>query len=111
MKISYQDVLNRFRGRGWCEWCEKWAENRDAHHAFKCTGAGGGSRIDDDCNVCGLHRECHTEIQENPIKNDKMKHRIARREGATVQEIEDWLNLVLRTPKEKPVPAKPWEQP
>lgn len=105
MIIKDESVLDEFRTRGLCERCRMPAMPLDPHHCFKTRGAG---RLDLRCNLIGICWHCHRLCHHDHKINFECQEIIAKREGTTVQAIMDYLNLVLRTPKESPQPETPW---
>lgn len=68
---------------------------------------GGGSRVDVSENLVGLCRFHHNQHHQGNISQAEMWEMAAKRLGKTVQECKDYVYLVLRTPKEKPMPLPP----
>lgn len=99
MKVIDEDELDRHRGPGRCEVCGKPVGNRDAHHV-RARGLAGGSRVDVPWNLLAACRTCHTRLHYSgkPSRAELLAI-VARREGVSVEEIEDEINLILRTPK------------
>jgi hypothetical protein len=91
-----------------CEYCHQPAKC-DPHHAVKCRGHGGGSRLDIKINLAALCRICHTMVGDGHIKKEVIVEIVARREKRTVEEITDAVNLLLRADKNaKPKEIVPW---
>lgn len=109
MIVIDDKCLSHFRSLGTCEMCGRRVYPLDPHHAFIKRGVGGGSRLDVREQIAGLCRiPCHHRAEHNTEFNRQIQERIAHREGTTVEAIFDWLWTVLRTPKEKPMPVRPW---
>jgi hypothetical protein len=108
VKVVDEDALREARNRPACESCGRRVWPLDPHHCFRTRGPGGGSRLDLPCNLIGLCRVCH-EKSDGMVFNDGLKAIIAKREGTTVDAIKDYLNLVLRTPKERQRPEPTWK--
>ena len=99
MKIIDEAVLDQFRGYGACEWCRR-ACWRDPEHTYR-RGQGSSRRLDIREVLVALCRECHTKAESGhgePSK-DQLKALVAKREGATVEEIRDYVHLLWRLPK------------
>lgn len=108
MTIVDDDVLAIFRALPACEKCGRRVWPLDAHHAFRKRGVGGGSRLDVRCQIAGLCRICHTSAESSKPVEREVQEIVAKREGTTVQAIHDYLDLLLRTPKEQPIPRPKW---
>jgi len=102
--ISDPAVLAEFRGDNFCEWCGRRRPCCPAHVFAR----GLGSRIDHRLNLAALCLECHTN-QHNGARptQDDLLNRVAWREEVSAQAIREWIWLVRRTPKEKPIPPAP----
>lgn len=103
MKIIDDAVLAEFRA-GPCERCRR-PGPCDPHHCFITRGVGGGTRLDMRQNLLSLCFQCHHYCHNVPGVNAECRRIIAKREGSTVEAIENYLWLVLRTDKNQPLPA------
>lgn len=107
MKIINDKLLDEFRGPGRCEKCLFWFPVRYPHHIY-ARGFGGGSRMDVPenlvslCSVMpgnGCHEACHARKPGFGVYDmlDLVRYRI--NDGRTVEQIEDYLDLLVRSPK------------
>ncbi len=96
--ITNEAVLDLFRTSGPCEYCGRWCERRDPHHA-RAKGLGGGSRLDLPINLISLCRKHHDEAHAGNIPRHVILALIAVRERKWPEEIEAEIHLLLRTPK------------
>ncbi len=104
MKIIDESVLDRFRGPGICEWCERKASSRDPHHVHT-KGAG---RIDHPWNLVSLCRECHNNAHLGYITRYDFLAVVSTRERETQDAIEREIFRLRRLPQPKGLkPEKP----
>lgn len=97
MRIIDEDALDECRERWRCERCGKPTPSGcEPHHIFT-RGAG---RLDIRCNLIGLCRACHPEVQEGgKAARDECLLIVARRERMSIEDIEDIVNSLRRRPK------------
>lgn len=102
MIVKNESILRLFKGPGNCQYCGRWCNRLEAHHAT-CRGIGGANRLDIIENLlavgsvwdCG----CHDRITRGDIKPATVWLRIARREGKSVEWIMERVRAILRAPK------------
>lgn len=109
MTIIDDECLAEFRSRGQCELCGRRVYPLDPHHAFIKRGIGGGSRLDVPENLAALDRLCHGKAEHSTEFNEQVQAVVAKRVGASADDIRTWLQHVLRTDKAKPMPERPWK--
>jgi hypothetical protein len=110
VKVPDDELLRTFRLKPACECCGRRVYPLEVHHCFVKRGMGGARRIDLSCNLIALTAYCHRKAEHSPAFNETLKAIIAAREGTTVEAITDYLNLVIRTPKEHARPPEPWKE-
>lgn len=104
--------MDRFRGPGICELCQKRVRNRHPHHII-CRGLGGGHRLDHPWNllaVCFAFQggdDCHEKIHmatltiRGRLTREDLFVIVSLREGVSVDEIEREVYRLRRLPKER----------
>lgn len=97
MKVVDEELLDKFRRPGPCEWCGERGP-REPHHVFS-KGMGGHQRFDLRINLISLCRECHQRFHDGGLRRDDFLHAVAQREGTTVREIEDEIYRLRREQK------------
>lgn len=103
------DILQRFRGPGWCQVCGKYCQFRDACHVF---GKGAG-RVDAPWNLysagsyvqfnCTCHRDQHHEGREK--WEPRLLEIVAKREKTVPEAIFPAVAFFRRLPKR---PTQDW---
>ena len=113
MRVLDEALLETYRAPGKCWLCGKWFPRLEAHHSFVMRGMAGGCRVDLPENLsslCASLKGCHQLVTVNKAAREMVRCVVAERCGATVEQVYDWLFLVLRTPREKPIPERPWRK-
>lgn len=94
MKIVNEELLNRFRGPGVCEWCKRRVSAREPHHVFT-KGFGGARRLDVPINLIALCAtfsgglNCHDQFHTGQILREDLLAIVAKRERTTQQAIQE----------------------
>lgn len=109
MQIRDEKLLSEFR-RGPCEWCHAPGAT-DPHHLFT-RGMGGGGRLDIRLNLCRLCHRCHMahHYGSRPMTPDLLAI-VASREVVLQNEIEVYIGLLRRWPKDAMPPEPPVGRP
>ncbi len=96
MIIIDKKLLKQFSAPGRCENCGRACpDGCDPHHIFS-KGAG---RVDRRINLVSLCRECHNGFHASgKPSRDELLEIVARREGATPDEITGLVMKIRRTP-------------
>jgi hypothetical protein len=93
-------LLDRFRGRGRCEYCHRQCRNREPHH-IRQRGIGGWSRVDVPINLISLGSampgdcNCHGRFHVGHIPRCDLLALVAAREGVLQGEIEAEMDRIL----------------
>lgn len=107
MIVISEKTLDVFRKEGDCELCGRYCARRHPHHLLT-RGHGGGSRLDIRANLAGLCYGCHERFGDDPAWLWTFLGIVSRREGFSgPQAVKEYLDLVLRTDKYKPMPMAP----
>lgn len=112
MIIENNKTLKLFRKAGLCELCGLYCPRREAHHVGT-RGHSGGSRLDIPAALLSLcphwtGNDCHRLHGDDPEYLDTFLGLIAFREGfESGQALQEYLWLVLRTPKGAELPVMP----
>ncbi len=114
MRWRDEDTLDRFRGPGACEGCGHYCHSLDAHHAIITRGAGGPDVPE---NLMALGRLCcHTRADERLVRkhlHDVLIQRLwreARSTRFTLQQVKEYLWLIIRLPKGSELPRPSWQK-
>lgn len=102
MILADESLLDRFRGPGICERCERYFRSRDAAHIVT-RGLGGGHRVDIPANIVSLCRRCHATQDI-----DELKRIVERREKVRWSDIIDVVRAIQRLPKRLPAGDDVW---
>ena len=103
MVIINDEFLRSFAFRD-CEVCGVSDGSVVAHHIWG-RGHGGGSRIDHPWTTLALCFKHHSDAQHYRITKRQQIAMIAKREGVTEEQVEDFYHRVLRLPKGSEVPC------
>jgi hypothetical protein len=115
VRVINKKLLASFSGPGRCEYCKRFASDRDAHHII-LRGHGGGSRLDLRWNIISLCTtfaggdNCH-HLAHNGREITKVHlfAVVAMREDCNQDDIEGVLNainLMPKSPREDEIKAK-----
>lgn len=98
MKVIDPALLDEFRSRGVCELCNR--PGSDPDHWFFARGMGAGGQLDVPENLLTLCRRCHDlRHQEGRPSKEVLLLIVARREGKSVEEVEQTLYELRRRKK------------
>jgi hypothetical protein len=102
--IKNERLLDEFRTPGNCELCNFWFLKREPHHVIG-KGTGGWRRLDIRINLIAVGSsqyftcDCHRLAQANRITLREVREVVAKREGVTVEQIEETVNRLLWGPQ------------
>ena len=103
MRVVNEQLLKQFRGRGQCDYCQRYVEVRHAAHIF---GKGAG-RVDIPGNLLALCAEDHHESHAGKlITRADLLRTAAEREVLLMEEIEAAVHAFRRHPKHLPIPKE-----
>ena len=99
MTVDDADLLDEFRRKPRCEWCNARSRHGlDPHHVF-ARGMGGGGRLDVRINLVSLCRTCHGEVHGGRIMRRDLLAIVAAREGMLQDDVEREIYRLRRLPK------------
>ena len=100
-----ESLLEYFRGKPNCEFCNRPSPGRLEPHHVLTRGHSGGSRLDVALNLVALcpglyGGQCHTRFGDDPRYLERFLGIVARREGlADGREVQECIWRLLRGPK------------
>lgn len=100
MKIEDELLLQEFRDKLRCEWCQRTSRRSLAPHHWYARGMGGGSRLDIRENLIGLCADCHRQAHTGEIDRESLLAVIAQREGLQQDQVREIIWAALRADKE-----------
>ena len=104
MKVFDDDLLWEFRRKRTCEYCKHPLHYYAHPHHVHSRGAG---RVDISCNLIALGAafdcNCHGRVHSGSIERMEILTIVARREGKTIEEIEQEVWRLRRADKTEPL--------
>ena len=102
MRIVNPGLLAELRRRP-CDVCGA-APPSQVEHVFR-RGQGSARRIDDVLTCLSVCAECHVRAENVPGQKRLLMGLLARRNGVTVEALQEWVWAVWRLPKGSDVPS------
>ena len=95
VKRRDEKLLREIRDKRYCECCGRGSMDIETHHIFG-KGAGGWKRLDMRETVVALCLSCHTAYHNGRLEKETLLAIAARREGTTVEAINEQVRRLLR---------------